>query len=74
MTELTIACDIPEWSHVDVTLFDTHGKQVRTLYTGYHDAGLLTVTEGIQDLRPGLYLCRVWSRYYRGSAKFLVVR
>jgi len=74
MSEATIICDISECSTLEVKLYRVDGKEVRTLYSGRHDAGLLAITEKIQDLNPGMYLCRILSKNYIGSARFVIIR
>ena len=44
---------------VTLTLYNTLGQAVRTLYSGTREAGRHQLSVSLDDLRPGMYLYRL---------------
>ncbi len=66
--ESTIGFELPEASNVELTLYDTLGRRVATLWRGNKDAGYYEVPFRADDLASGVY-------YYKLNAgKNTVVR
>ncbi len=69
-----ITIDLKESSTVNFRLCSLDGKEIRTLYSGYHDAGMFTFRDSVRGLTPGVYFYRVNSESRTGAVKLLVVR
>ncbi|MBN1558924.1 T9SS type A sorting domain-containing protein [candidate division KSB1 bacterium] len=70
----TICLTIPTFSHVQLTVYDLHGRAVAELVNGELPAGDHTFTFDAQDLPSGLYVCRLTTGELALSRKMTLLR
>jgi flagellar hook assembly protein FlgD len=60
----TVSYTVPSRGHVSITIYDTNGALVRTLFNGEHNAGAFTTEwDGLADngsaVGSGIYFARI---------------
>jgi hypothetical protein len=69
----TINYSIAEAGGVEITLWDALGRAVRTLYTGYTDAGEHTLAWDGSDLAAGTYFIKLRTPYAVKTARVVLI-
>ncbi|MDI6402316.1 alpha-amylase family glycosyl hydrolase, partial [Balneolaceae bacterium ANBcel3] len=70
----TIDIDVPEASHISVTLYNILGQKVRTLKDEYAEPGTSSVTIPADGLASGVYLVRIHTAGFSSTQKIMVLR
>ena len=75
----TIKYDLPENSQVQVAIYDMLGRKVRTLVSGFEDAGFKTVRwQGKNDygrsVGAGVYICRIRAGDFVQTRKMIILK
>ena len=70
----TIAYDLPEGSHVTLTLYTITGQKVGTLASGHQEAGHYQVTWDGSGFATGIYLYRLQAGSFIQTRKVLLLR
>lgn len=69
-----IRFQIPERSHVKITVFNILGEQVQTLLDDEKDKGIYEITFDASNLSTGIYLCRMQAGNYISIKKMLYLK
>ncbi len=69
-----IRYELPERSHVTLTVFNTLGQQVAKLIEGETEAGYHEVTFDASNLSSGVYLYRLIAGDFIQTRKLIVLR
>ena len=69
-----ITFNIQEISPVSLELYDTNGKMVKDLAIGSDFQGIYKSRVNMEDLPPGMYLCRLVSTAEIAMTKFIVIK
>jgi hypothetical protein len=70
----TIGYELPQRSHVTLTVFNTLGQPVATLVNGDVDAGYHSVRFDASGLASGVYFYRMQARDHVRTRKLLVMK
>jgi hypothetical protein len=70
----TITYELPQRSHVALTVFNMLGQQVATLLQGEQEAGFHESVFDGSGLASGVYLYRLTAGGYVGTRKLVLVR
>lgn len=66
--------DLPENTHVKITVFDVQGKMVNTLVDGYRTAGCHSVDFNGTDLSSGIYFYTIEAGTFSKTKKMILIR
>jgi len=69
-----LSYQLAENSHVSLKIYDTAGREVRTLVSGWQDAGVHEVTFDAAGLPSGLYLARLDAGDFSQTVKMMLVK
>ena len=75
----TIRYDLPENSHVTITIYDMRGRKVKTLVNSTQDAGYRSVVWDAsnaygQPVSGGVYLCQIQAGEYMQTKKMVFLK
>jgi hypothetical protein len=70
----TISYELPVAGVVNLSVYDTAGRQVATLVNGFRQAGAHKVTFDGSGLASGLYLCRMEAGEYTAVQKMVLLK
>lgn len=70
----TIAYSLPKSEHVELSIFDVNGKQVRTLVNELQNAGTYTVVWNAENLSSGLYFYSMTAGSFSKMRKMMFVK
>lgn len=70
----TISFHLPRAAAVDLRLYDLSGREIAVLLNGPRASGAHHITWPIENLPAGLYFCRLRSKQFVQTQKFLVMR
>jgi hypothetical protein len=65
---------IPEWSHVNITVYDLLGRVVATLVDGAYEPGAYTVTFDGSRLASGIYIYRLTAGEYTDARRMVLLK
>ena len=69
-----IKYDLPKEGYVDLKIYNTLGKEVRTLVSEYENAGTYNITFNASDLPSGIYFYRLSSGNFAQVKKLLLLK
>ncbi|MBU1679505.1 MAG: T9SS type A sorting domain-containing protein [Bacteroidetes bacterium] len=70
----TIVYDIPEYSNIEISLYNALGKKMKLLYKGNKNAGRHKLKIDATDLSSGVYFYELISNDFRDVKKCLLIR
>ena len=70
----TIQYDVPELSHVRLTVYDMLGREVMVLVDGEREAGRYSVTMNADGLRSGVYVYRFQTGKFTQTRKVVLMK
>ncbi len=59
---LNIRYQLPDYTHVNLSIYDITGKKVISIFDGWHTEGEFNITKSIKELPSGTYLVGLLSR------------
>ena len=65
---------IPEFSYVDISLYDLNGRKIKSLINSYHQAGYFTMSISANNLNSGVYILQLINNNKIISKKLTVVK
>ncbi len=65
---------LPSKTNIDLSIYDISGRELMTLYSGIHEAGVWSTTVDGTDLASGLYLLRMKSDDQLFTKKLICVK
>jgi len=68
----TIAYDIPEASSVSLKVFDINGREVKTIFYGFQEAGKYEVTFDASSLASGVYVYKLEAGKFSASGRMVL--
>ncbi len=69
-----IQYEVAQPGHVTLKVYDTSGKEITTLFNGFHRSGTYHATFNGQDLSSGTYICRLITEQAAFSQRMLLVK
>ncbi|MFC2107140.1 DUF4886 domain-containing protein [Bacteroidota bacterium] len=69
-----IDCELQKRSFIGISIFDSYGRQICNLYSGFKDAGKHSFTLNGSGLEKGVYYCRFRIDKWFGLRKMLLMR
>jgi predicted CXXCH cytochrome family protein len=70
----TIRYSIPERSEIELVVYDALGKQIETLISGDHDAGVYEVDFDATGLSSGIYFYQIRSASFTETRKLVLMK
>ena len=70
----TIRYSIPERSEIELVVYDALGKQIETLISGDHDAGVYEVDFDATGLSSGIYFYQIKSASFTETKKLVLMK
>ena len=70
----TITYQLPQESHITLTIFNISGQIVAIIKDEYQQAGKHTITWNAQDMPTGLYFCTLQANGFTQTRKMVLVR
>lgn len=70
----TIRYSIPERGEVELVVYDALGKEIRTLVSGDHDAGVYEVEFNATGLTSGVYFYQIKSASFNETRKLVLMK
>jgi hypothetical protein len=67
-----LAYKLPKQTNVDVSLYSTDGKLVKTLYKGQQSAGEQQINVTLSEIPKGVYTCRIEADGFSVNKKMIV--
>ncbi len=72
--QTTLPYSLPNTAHVELTIFDMNGKQIRTMVSETQNAGIYEVKWNAQDLASGLYFYTLTAGSFSHTRKMMLVK
>ena len=73
-SETIIRFSIPENTNASIVLYDCLGKLIRTISTGFYDAGYHSIKLNSNELASGVYIYKITTSSQTKSKKLMVIK
>jgi phosphatidylserine/phosphatidylglycerophosphate/cardiolipin synthase-like enzyme len=70
----TIRVSIPFTQNIELKIFDTLGREVKTLYQGIAPEGIMAIDFNAEGLSSGVYIYRIVSESFTASKKLMLMK
>jgi hypothetical protein len=70
----TIRFEVPYSQHVELSVFDILGKEVKVLYNDVAPAGIVAIDFNAKGLSSGIYFYRLKTQDFTASKKLLLLK
>jgi hypothetical protein len=70
----TVSMTLPEAMDLRVALLTVDGRELRTVFEGHRDKGLLTLPVDLAGLQSGVYLCTLRAGAYSGMTRIVTLK
>ncbi len=70
----TIRFSVPERSEIELVVYDAIGKQIETLISGDHEAGVYEVDFDATGLSSGIYFYQIKSASFTETRKLVLMK
>ncbi len=67
-----LAYKLPKQTNVEVSLYTTDGKLIKTLYKGKQNAGEQQINASLTELPNGIYTCRIEAEGFSVNKKMII--